>query len=167
MLGLLALVAGLVVVVAGLAGGVLLAEVRAQDAADAAALAAAHATRTGQDQVAVARRVAAQHGAEFVGCSCRGAAVSVVVRVAVPVRTAQVVGIRHRTAEAVARLVPRSGRRTLSVPRVPCLPGDLRGVRAVGVRPYARRTIDALAEPMPGHDRWDVRDDTGSTDGAG
>ena len=39
----------LVAVVGGAAGGVVLAEVRAQDAADAAALAATHAQRRGTD----------------------------------------------------------------------------------------------------------------------
>ena len=114
---LLALVAlaGLVVAVAsGLAGGVLLAEVRAQDAADAAALAAAHAIRTGEDATVVARRVAAAHGAVLVACDCRGATVTVSVQVEVPTRAAQFAGLRSRRATAHARLVAADRRRTTS-----------------------------------------------------
>lgn len=105
-LGLLTTAAVTVALVVAAAGGVLLAEVRAQDAADAAALAAAHAARGGTAPLQAARRAARAADAEVVACDCAGPVVRVTVSVAVDARAASLSGHARRRATAAARLVP-------------------------------------------------------------
>ncbi len=105
-LGSAVVAAVVVATVVAAAGGVLVAEVRAQDAADAAALAAVHAPASPHAAAAVA---AAAGGAEVVRCGCSGATVHVTVRAPVPGAAARLAGISHRRATAAARLVRPGG----------------------------------------------------------
>ena len=86
----------------GSAGGVLLAAGRAQDVADAAALAAAHASSSPR---AAAFTVARDAGATVVDCDCHGEVVTVTVRVPVAARAARLAGVGHMTASASATLL--------------------------------------------------------------
>lgn len=99
-----------VLLVAASLGSVLLADGRAQDAADAAALAAAHARHRAVAPAVAAREAAGVHGATLVRCSCGGAVVEVSVRVEVDATAVRSVGISHRVASASARLVPSIAR---------------------------------------------------------
>lgn len=107
-LGLSTVAVVLVAVVLAAAGGVLVAEVRAQDAADAAALAAAHAARRAGSPRVAAREAARGSGAALVHCDCGGPTVTVTVRVDLPAATARLTRVGHRSATAAARLVPAS-----------------------------------------------------------
>lgn len=105
LLSIVVVVATGVAVAIAAAGGVLAAEGRAQDGADAAALAAVTAVGRGADAAAAARSGAAAHGAELVACDCRGRRVRVRVRAPVTPRAARLLGIRSRGATATAALV--------------------------------------------------------------
>jgi secretion/DNA translocation related TadE-like protein len=87
-------------------GKALVARAHAQQAADAAALAAAQeqALATGLEPAAVAADLAARNGATLVACSCPTGATEATVRVSVDVGPFLLVP-GTRTAEATARAV--------------------------------------------------------------
>ncbi|MFT5564719.1 MAG: Flp pilus assembly protein TadG [Myxococcota bacterium] len=90
------------------AGSVVAAGGQAQDAADAAALAAAHAQPFGASAGRKAAGLAARTaGATLVSCSCFTPTVTVTVSVFVDVPAARRIGITHRFGTASAALIER------------------------------------------------------------
>lgn len=87
------------------AADVVAATGRADDLADAAALAAARALGDGRDPSLAASRVAARGGGRLERCACRVQPVTVTVVVPVEATAARRLGVRTQRATASARLV--------------------------------------------------------------